>query len=215
MAHAGEILNQSFRLDAWLGAGGSSEVWRATHIVTGRQVVIKLGTARDERARMLVWREAEISRNLRHKNVVRTLTGDATPDGRAYLVYEFIDGLPLADILRKAAPFTPSQTVATLRPLLNALGAIHARSVVHRDIKPSNILISPDRGPVLLDFGAAGILSAGGQTVVGEVAGSLLYMSPEQISGTAQGPTADLYGLALVGLEMDTGHPPPGGIQLV
>ncbi|HVL19884.1 MAG TPA: serine/threonine-protein kinase, partial [Amaricoccus sp.] len=171
--------------------------------------------ASDEAARRLVQREEKISRALRHKNIVRTLSGGVVSDGRAYLVYEFIEGFSLADVLGEMAPFTPVHTVSFLRPLLDALRAMHAVGIIHRDIKPSNILVSRERGAVLLDLGAAGLLSARNVTEFGEIAGSPLWMSPEQINGTPQGPAADLYGLALVALEMDTGHPPPGGSNLL
>ena len=216
MAHAGEILNDTYRLDAMLGAGGSGETWRATDAVTGRQVAIKLVS--DEDLGRLLLREADLSHLLRHNNVVQFQEGGTTSDGRTFLVHEFVEGPSLADIISASAPLPPAQTVAILRPLLDALAAIHARMILHRDIKPSNIVVSPERGPVLLDFGAAGILkhlpSSAPRTVIGEVAGSPLYMSPEQMFGARQGPPADLYALALVALEMDTGSPPPGGKNL-
>ena len=122
-------------------------------------------------------------------------------NGTAYLVIEYVDGLPLSELLREreaaGQPFTESDLLAIGVPLAEGLAHIHRAGVIHRDIKPSNILIRrADHGPVLIDFGAA-------KQVVAEHSRSLApytegYAALEQVADGQLGPWTDLYGFGAV-----------------
>ena len=122
-------------------------------------------------------------------------------NGTAYLVIEYVDGLPLSELLREreaaGQPFTESDLLAIAVPLAQGLAHIHRAGVIHRDIKPSNILVRrADHGPVLIDFGAA-------KQAVAEHSRSLApytegYAALEQVADGQLGPWTDLYGFGAV-----------------
>ncbi|MEO0818847.1 MAG: protein kinase, partial [Pseudomonadota bacterium] len=198
--------------------GGQGEVWQVRHVLTGRYGTLKLApTDREERLR----RESQALESVNHPNVARFLEVGMTRDHRRYLVYEFVEGPDLSEALRRDGPFAPEAVRASLCAVLDGLSALHAKGLIHRDVKPANIVMSPMRGPVLVDFGAIGRLNDYGlagyedgrttkrmaTTQIGQIAGSPRYMSPEQATGAPQTPMTDIWGVGLVAGEMLTGRP--------
>ncbi|MHC4579485.1 MAG: serine/threonine-protein kinase [Planctomycetota bacterium] len=156
--------------------------------------------------------EAEIGRQVRHPNVVRTFDADAIErDERVihYLVMEHVAGKSLRQLLRElgTVPETILREIAL--QVAAGLAAIHERSIVHRDLKPENILITDDHVVRIMDLGVAKLLEAT-QTITraGQFAGSLLYGAPEQFTDKPVGPAADLYALGVVLYELATGEHP-------
>ena len=133
-------------------------------------------------------------------------------NGTAYLVMEYVDGLPLSELLRQreaaGKPFTESDLLAIAIPLAQGLAHIHRAGVIHRDIKPANILVrTSDQQPVLIDFGAA-------KQAVAEHSRSLApytegYAALEQVADGQLGPWTDLYGFGAVLWRMVAGGNPP------
>lgn len=186
-----------------LGKGGMGKVFLAQHMHTQRHVVIKLLLPEYAQNEMLVQRfyaEARILAELDHPAIVR-LYDFAIENGTPYLVMEYVRGTSLESILEEQGPNPLGLAWAYeyLKPIFQALSYIHAKDIVHRDIKPSNIMILPDGGAKLLDFGIAKALDADYKlTQTGTQVGTVLYMAPEQIQGAKVTPATDLYAMGLI-----------------
>lgn len=183
-----------FRVVAHVGATGTkAEVYRAED-GTGRQVALKLLGTTDPQAR----REVEVVRRLHHPRIVRTHEV-LEYEHRFCLVQEWVDGPSLADVLAPGERLGLGRTVRLGEAVADALAYAHSLGVLHRDLKPSNVLLTPDGDYKLVDFGAVGLLRPEVEmTQAGEIAGTPLYMSPEQATGAPQSPASDLFGLGLL-----------------
>ncbi len=128
----------------------------------------------------------------------------------AYIVMELVNGKSLHQFLANGANYSQSEIVEIIRPLLDALGYVHAEGVVHRDLKPSNILINNDGRIKVCDFGIAHTETSE-LTQLGDVLGSLHYMSPEQFIGMSIDARSDLYSVGVIAYELLTGKKPFDG----
>jgi len=184
-----------------IGAGGMGEVYRARDPRLGREVAIKVSTARfSERFE----REARAVAALNHPNIC-TLHDV----GANYLVMEYIEGAPLK------GPLPVGKAVEYAGQILDALDAAHRKGITHRDLKPANILVTK-QGIKLLDFGLAkhqaAPLEEGGATLAqaltgeGQIVGTLQYMSPEQLQGKDADARSDIFAFGCVLYEMLTGR---------
>jgi len=124
----------------------------------------------------------------------------------------FVNGPSLRERLQRQKQLPISDVIAIARELADALDYAHSKGVIHRDIKPENILLSPDHGAMVADFGVARAVSvAGGETITrtGMTVGTPTYMSPEQAMGSRDvTPESDIYSLGCVVYEMLAGEPP-------
>jgi serine/threonine-protein kinase len=209
-AQVGTLLSGRYRLDARIGAGGMSTVFRAFDTTLERQVAIKLmhrdiaGQA-DQLERFR--REARAVAQLNHPHVVGVI--DAGEDGGTpYIVFEFVDGETLKERIRRHGRLPISEAVAYAIEISRALGAAHERGIVHRDVKPQNVLIDGEGSAKVTDFGIARTLDQDGLTADGRVLGTTDYVSPEQALGHAVDGQSDLYSLGVVLFEMLTGDVP-------
>ncbi len=206
----GTLLSGRYRLDAQVGAGGMSTVYRAFDTVLERPVAIKLmhreiASHSDQLERFR--REARAVAQLNHPNVVGVI--DAGEDaGMPYIVLEFVEGETLKDRIRRHGRLPISEAVAYAIEIARALGAAHARRIVHRDVKPQNVLIDEEGTAKVTDFGIARSLTEEGLTADGRVLGTTDYVSPEQALGHPVGPQSDLYALGVVLFEMLVGDVP-------
>ncbi|WP_432022615.1 protein kinase domain-containing protein [Streptomyces parvus] len=181
------------------GRGGMGTVWRAVDQVLERVVAVKEmheqpdGAAREER-----WergrREALAVARISHPHVI-DIYDLVYEDGRAWLVTEFVDGPSLAGHVAQEGPLGVRRAAAVGAQLLDALEAVHAVGVLHRDVKPANVLLRPDGGVVLCDFGIASLTGADSLTIPGGVLGSVEYIAPERLGGEPVGPASDLFSL--------------------
>jgi tRNA A-37 threonylcarbamoyl transferase component Bud32 len=214
----GTQLSGRYRLDAQIGAGGMSTVYRAFDIVLERQVAVKL-MHRDiahnpdqlERFR----REARAVAQLNHPHIVQVIdAGDesdpAHPSANStpYIVFEYIQGQTLKERIRGFGKLDIPESVAYAIEIARALGAAHERGIVHRDVKPQNILVDEEGSAKVTDFGIARTLEQDGLTADGRVLGTTDYVSPEQALGHAVTGQSDLYSLGVVLYEMLTGDVP-------
>ncbi len=206
----GTLLSERYRLDAQVGSGGMSTVYRAFDTVLERQVAIKLmhrEIASDSDQLERFRREARAVAQLNHPHVVGVI--DAGEDeNMPYIVFEFVEGETLKDRIRRAGRLPIGEAVAYAIEIARALGAAHERRIVHRDVKPQNVLIDEEGAARVTDFGIARTLTEEGLTADGRVLGTTDYVSPEQALGRPVGPPSDLYSLGVVLFEMLTGDVP-------
>src|SRR5262245_45771113 len=211
----GKLLDGKYRLDAYLSQGGMGAVYKATHVMLDKTVVVKLikpdlVTSPDVVARFQ--REARAASNLNHPNIVGVYDLGQTDDGTLYIAMEFIDGPSLKDVIREAGPMSATQIVPILNEVASALALAHRHKIIHRDLKPQNIMLATDGGrrvAKLLDFGIAKTFDDSTQlTRTGFALGTPQYMAPEQASGADVDGRADLYSLGAILYEMLTGEVP-------
>ncbi|WP_396221453.1 serine/threonine-protein kinase [Gemmatimonas sp.] len=197
-----------------LGAGGMGVVWLVRDRFLDRLVALKVLQADrsgpEERERFL--REARTSARLEHPNIINVYRADET-DGVVWFSMRFINGESVGDRLRDRGPMPVADTLRVLREVSWGLAYAHARGVVHRDIKPDNILLDRDSGrAVVTDFGISrDAADASKLTMVGNVLGSVHYMSPEQAAGEEVDGRSDVYALGCVAYHMLAGTPPFDG----
>src|SRR5690349_7456420 len=206
----GTNLGGRYRLEARIGQGGMSTVYRALDETLQRRVAVKLmnrevvsDSAQLERFR----REARAVAQLNHPHIVGVI--DAGEDeGRPYIVFEYIEGETLKERIRRGGRLPIPEAVAYAIEIARALGAAHARHIVHRDVKPQNVLIDEEGSCKVTDFGIARTLDEEGLTADGRVLGTTDYVSPEQALGQPVTGQSDLYSLGVVLYEMLTGEVP-------
>jgi serine/threonine-protein kinase len=210
-------LGAAYRIDAELGGGGMSRVFRADDLALGRAVVIKVlhpelaAGVNAERFN----REVQLAARLQHPHIVPVLSAGQV-DGLPYYVMPFVKGESLQARLARG-PMPINEVVNVLGDVLKALAYAHADGVVHRDIKPDNILLSGGAA-VVADFGIAKAISSSrrgdneGLTSVGTSLGTAGYMAPEQVAGDPSlDHRADIYAIGCVAYEMLTGSAPFAG----
>ena len=206
----GTTLSGRYRLEARIGAGGMSTVYRALDQTLQRPVAIKLmnrevSTDSDQLERFR--REARAVAQLSHPHIVGVI--DASEDeGRPYIVFEYVEGETLKERIRRQGQLPVAEAVAYAIEIARALGAAHARHIVHRDVKPQNVLIDEEGSAKVTDFGIARTLDEEGLTADGRVLGTTDYVSPEQALGQPVTGQSDLYSLGIVLYEMLTGEVP-------
>jgi eukaryotic-like serine/threonine-protein kinase len=209
-SQVGTLLSGRYRLDAQVGHGGMSTVYRAFDTVLERQVAIKLmhremSSDSDQLERFR--REARAVAQLNHPHIVGVI--DAGEDDQTpYIVFEYVEGETLKDRIRRLGRLPVPEAVAYAIEIARALGAAHERHIVHRDVKPQNVLIDEEGTAKVTDFGIARTMTEEGLTADGRVLGTTDYVSPEQALGHEVGPQSDLYSLGIVLFEMLTGDVP-------
>src|SRR5438552_3004942 len=213
---AGQVLDGKYRLDALLAEGGMGAVYRATHVMLGKTIAIKLIRSAIVASPEIVrrfQREARAATALNHPNIVSVYDLGQTPDGTLYIAMEFIDGPSLKTLIQAGRAIPPMHTIAILRQVASALATAHRHNIIHRDLKPHNIMLAtgPDGAEVakLVDFGIAKTFDESTQlTSTGSALGTPYYMSPEQIEGRTVDARADLYALGIILYEMLVGEVP-------
>ncbi|HVE68908.1 MAG TPA: protein kinase [Solirubrobacteraceae bacterium] len=206
----GTSLNGRYRLDAKVGAGGMSTVYRAFDMTLERQVAIKLlhrEIAADSDQIERFRREARAVAQLSHPHIV-TVIDAGEDDGRPYIVFEYVPGETLKERIKKAGRLPVSEAVAYGIEIARALGCAHGNNIVHRDVKPQNVLVDAEGRAKVTDFGIARSLDEEGLTADGRVLGTTDYVSPEQALGHPVTGQSDLYSLGIVLYEMLTGEVP-------
>jgi predicted Ser/Thr protein kinase len=206
-----------FRIEREIGRGGMGTVYLATHLGLERPVAVKIirrefaGDA-DVADRFL--REARTMAKLRHPNAAMIFDAGILPDGRHFIVMEFVEGETLSQALAREGRFSFSKAVSIATQICDVLEEAHRIGIVHRDLKPSNILLGK-RGVCVLDFGVAKVLASSAEatfthasTGSGQLIGTPRYMSPEQCLGQRVGALSDLYSLCVLLYEMLAGRPP-------
>jgi eukaryotic-like serine/threonine-protein kinase len=217
MEPPGLLLGDRYQLAECIAMGGMGEVWRATDLVLGRPVAVKLlrsGCAGSEEERARFRAEARHAGSLSHPGIARVYDyREANPPYPPYLVMELVDGPSLARLLDEG-PVDPARTMGLIAQAAAALQAAHAAGLVHRDIKPGNMLVGRDGDVKVTDFGIAHAAGSASATCPGLLTGTPAYLAPERAAGAPATPATDIYALGIVAYQCLTGRPPFEGEPL-
>jgi tetratricopeptide (TPR) repeat protein/predicted Ser/Thr protein kinase len=213
-----------------IGRGGMGEVYRARDTRLDRTVALKtLPTelSRDPDRRERFEREARLTSNLNHPNIV-VVYDIGEQEGLSYIAMEFVEGETLSSMLRRG-PLGAQLATDLASQIADGLARAHLAGVIHRDLKPSNIMVTPERRAKILDFGLGKLLASDAQatdetvlgspgppTTPGVLLGTAAYMAPEQAQGRFADVRSDQFALGLILYEMLTGKHPFGrasGVQ--
>lgn len=206
-----------------IAEGGMGAVYKVRHLLLDEIRVIKVmrpQAAESEEQRKRFVREAQTATKLRHPNIVTFHDFAVDESGTAYMVMEFIDGVTLAQLIRKGGPLPLPIALELAKQCLSALGYLHRRGIVHRDVSPDNILMAhhDETGAQvkLIDLGIAKVIQSEEALTVGDAfLGKLRYCSPEQLSAGSSTSTldgrSDLFSFGIVLSEMLTGVCPLPG----
>ena len=196
-----------------LGSGGSGSVWLARDERNGLDVALKI-VPREGKAAHRAEREAEAASRLRHERCLRAY-GFGSDSGHVYIAYEYVGGRTLREAMR-AGELRDGQAIEAAAQILEGLAHAHSRGIVHRDVKPSNVLLAGDDAISvrLLDFGLAQFDEAETLTAVGDVPGTLAYISPERLRGEEACSASDIWAVGILLWEALAGKHPFWGVPL-
>jgi serine/threonine protein kinase len=203
----------AYRIAKLLGVGGMGRVYKGVHPGIGSRVAVKVLSRECADRPDLVERffsEARAVNLIRHESIVNVLDLAQLPDGRPYIIMEYLDGAPLADLIGKRGPIPLGGLARLIAEVLDALSAAHQKGIVHRDLKPDNIYVTPAGRPKVLDFGIAKLRPelGGSSTQTGSLLGTPHYMSPEQALGRPVDLRTDIYAMGVILFECATGRRP-------
>ncbi len=208
-----------YQVESELGRGAMGVVYLGFDPKISRKVAIKtLDYSRYDGDELVAvkarfFREAEAAGRLRHPNIVSVYDVGEDHD-LAYIAMDYVEGQPLSDFTSKKAQLPIAEVCQIIADVADALHYAHGENIVHRDIKPSNILYHRDTGKVTVtDFGIARIVNEQ-STQTGEILGSPLYMSPEQILGKKVDKASDIFSLGVTLFQLLTSELPFKGANI-
>jgi eukaryotic-like serine/threonine-protein kinase len=210
---AGETLDH-YRIEAVVAHSGMAVLYRATDLLSGGQVAIKVPLPEMEADPVLLERfkrEQEIGLTLDHPGVVKTFADEQR--SRIYMVIEWVEGRLLRTILNEEKKLPTERAVKITLGICDALDYMHKRGIVHRDLKPENVMVFADDEIKLIDFGIAMKEDARRLTFVNvsSLLGTPDYISPEQVKGGRGDQRSDIYSVGIMLYEMLTGTVPFAG----
>ncbi len=206
---SGTVLDDRYELLDELGRGGMSRVFRARDSELGARIAIKILLRQSDRLRseQRLQQEVQICRQISHPNVVRVFDIGRW-QGYLYVTMELLEGTTLDKVIRSGQRVDMEVARQLLRDILLGLEAAHELRVIHRDLKPANVALSEGRAKIM-DFGIAVVEDADvSLTQTGQVVGSPMYMSPEQIQGLDLDARTDLYSFGVLLFSLLTGYEP-------
>jgi hypothetical protein len=209
MVRAGQSLG-AWELTGLLGRGGMATTYRASRTAGGAEVALKVpheGCLADPTFLARFLREGKLGEQLHHPRIVRIFEADEH-DGRPFLAMELLAGRTLKQALRDEGPFPVRRAVQIAADIAEALDYAHVKGVVHRDLKPENVMVLPDGGIKVMDFGIARLAGQEGLTSSQFFLGTPLYAAPEMIEPRSIDHRVDLYSLGVIVFEMLQGTVP-------
>jgi len=209
---ANSVLGQ-YRIETELGRGSFGAVYRAHDSLLERRVALKVISPSGSSSSDAVLREARAAAALIHPHICTIFAVDVS-EGVSMIVMEYVDGQPLSRSLEMGT-FSQERAAAVGRQVALGMAAAHAQAIVHGDLKPANIMVTREGVAKILDFGLARRqrrMVSGEETILFDdaettgVAGTPLYMSPEQVHGHPLMPASDVFSFGLILYEMLTGR---------
>jgi serine/threonine-protein kinase len=209
----------NYRITSKLGQGGMGAVYLAEHDVLERKAAIKIllpQLSHQQESVRRFFHEARVTARLRHPAMVDVFDFGTLPDGRAFLIMDYLDGECLEARLDRAGPMDVVEALTIARQIAIGVSVAHAEKIVHRDLKPDNVFLMPppagssEKRVKILDFGIAKLIDDDERiTRAGALIGTPLYMSPEQCRGDHTiDARADIYSLGCILFTMLAGRPP-------
>ena len=202
------VLDKRYKIVEPIGAGGSSQVYRAQDTVLNREVAIKVldaAAAADPVLRRMFVKEARSLAALSHPGIVAVYdVGEV--DGLPFIVMEHLPGGSLKQRLERSGPMAPVDAVSFAVDIANGLAFAHSKGIIHADLKPSNILFDANDHAKVADFGIARTPQEEADTP--QLFATAMYVAPERVEGKQATPATDIYGLGLILYEMLVGKPP-------
>lgn len=199
-----------YSIDAVLGKGATSTVYRAMQKTLGRYVAIKRfapETFLPEEATKRFEREAAMWAQFSHENLIHLYDYRLIGKTR-YIILEYCDGIELRELLKLSVSLPPRVASAIGIQILSALEYVHRYGIVHRDVKPANLFVTKNGNVKLMDFGISLCPELEPMTLPGQILGTPAYMSPEQSLGQEIGSQSDLFSFGVVLFEMVEGCTP-------
>ena len=194
-------IETGFEVLEHLGSGASASVYRARDLSLDREVALKVLNASafyTPEARQRFVREARLLAKLDHPGIVRVHSIDER-EGKVRISLELVEGATLADLVRRSGPLAPAEAARVGIELCRSLAVLHGRGLVHRDVKPANVMRAEGGRIVLLDFGLARLGEGEADLARTAVAGTPLFMAPEQFDSSAPlEPSVDIYALGVL-----------------
>jgi eukaryotic-like serine/threonine-protein kinase len=208
---------KSYRIISPLGKGGMGEVYLAEDTRLGRRVALKFLSNElvgDEWAKRQLVNEAKAVARLDHPNICPVYGIEEDEDHR-FIVMQYVEGRTLSVLIRERS-LDPQQILPVAQQIAGALAEAHQHGIIHRDIKPGNIIITPSRQAKVLDFGLAKFIRSEGvnddtesiPSRTGLLAGTVSYMSPEQLRGQALDGRSDIFSFGILLHELLAGRNP-------
>src|SRR5687768_10675302 len=213
-------IDGKYQILARLGVGGMGEVYKVLHVHLNTIRVIKLmraNIATDPGAHERFLREARLATKIHHSNVATLFDFSTLDDGSFYMVWEYIEGINLHELINQRGPLSPQYAALIASQALMGLDAVHRAGIVHRDVSPENIMIARDDEGIervkIIDLGIAKSAAAeDNNTKTGMFVGKWKYCSPEHLGMLPPNERidgrADIYSFGIVLYEMLTGVPP-------
>ncbi|HMN96102.1 MAG TPA: protein kinase [Phycisphaerales bacterium] len=213
------LLAGEYRLIRLLGEGGMGTVYEAEQAIPRRRVAVKVIRSSFASRRMLrrFAHEAHVLGRLQHPGIAQIFeagAGDADRPDQAFFVMEYVDGVSLVEYARERS-LDQRERLGLVAAVGDAVAHAHQRGVIHRDLKPANILVDAGGQPKVLDFGVARVVEGDADvstqlTSIGQLVGTLPYMSPEQVSGDPDevDVRCDVYALGVILYELLAGRLP-------
>ena len=205
------IVDDRYLLLGRAGEGGMAQVWRARDRKLERMVALKVMRPEYSGEHELFERlvdEARAAARIDNDHVVRVYDWSSSADATVcYIVMEYVEGRNLRDVMEGKGAFSPRMVARMGYDICDALVAAHEKQVVHSDVKPSNVMLCHSGRTKLTDFGVARIRS--GRFAENRVlAGTVQYMSPEQMDGHPADQSSDIFSLGVTLYELACGRPP-------
>src|SRR5205823_6272011 len=206
-----------YEVEELVGHGGMSSVYRAHDSLLERYVALKVLHEQyneDDDFVERFKREARSVAQLQHPNIV-TVIDRGEEDGRQYIVFEYIDGENLKELVIRKGRLELREALEIAREVARGLAFAHQNGLVHRDVKPQNVLLNGDGRAKVTDFGIARTVDVDGMTQTGTVLGTSNYIAPEQATGKRVDAHSDVYALGAVLYELLAGDVPFPGDSFV
>lgn len=213
----GSIIDSKYFILSVLGRGGMCMVYKAKHMLMNKTVALKMllpESAADKGLVERFRREAQAASSLQHPNIITVYDMGISPDGKPFMVLDYLEGHSLEQRIQSAGFMPAYQVISIFAQVTAALAVAHEAGIVHRDIKPSNVMLTESKAQKdfvkVVDFGLAKQFDNAEDsklTKTGEVFGTLMYMSPEQCLGHPLDPRTDIYSVGCTMFETLTGTP--------